>query len=489
VRPRPHAEWRSTVAIRCRSALSVVRSVAYLFRFFGFAAVAAFPGCSGVGQSAGPSLLTAWAPTPGATTPSPSGSTSPSPSSVAITYNASTACINHFSYTNNGISGNNGEFDTLGFNRSFWSATQTRTLSPQASWPGLQASWGRFQYDTYFGDQSDGSGNDPFNVSVDPNSGVQALSILAEPMPANMKGSPAYGAGWTAANLTASIVSPPIGGSVTIPVNGTNQTHQGWLSGIGRPAKTAGSGEDDPQGVVLIGTVTAGGCTVTQSTGSCTGGSNQITLSNVKYYEGGPGVTIPSGADFQDWQFTDYYSGTLDLNLPIEYGFFVARLRLPAYAPALSPAFWTLQTGGEPSSASGIERNEDDIEEMFGATSGNALNAGQIHWNTSPSQFWPTPTGVYNWPLSGDPSTTYHDYGMLLANGSTTFYLDGTPISSHAGGPDWTNGTADKELMLMFQVGAPGSWLDPNSQGSSDSWPQYLWSQWIRVYQPTASSC
>ena len=386
------------------------------------------------------------------------------------------------------IPGNNGEFDTLGFNRTFWTGTQTRTLSPQNSWPGLQTSWGRFQYDTYFGDSSDGSGNDPFGVAVDPVSGVQALSILAELMPANMKANPAYGGGYTATNLTGAIITPPAGGSITITVAAANITHQGWSSGIGRPAKTAGSGKDDPQGVVFIGTVTGGGCTINAG-GQCIGGSKNITLSNVKYYEGGPGVTIPSGADFQDWTFPDYYSGTLDLNLNIEYGFFVARIRTPQYLPALSPAFWTLQTGGEPSSAGGIMRNEDDIMEMFGNTSGNALNAGQIRWNSG-GQFWPTPTGVYAWPYaSGNPSTAYHDYGVLFSANSTTFYLDGNPIASHVGGPDWTNGSADKELMDMFQVGAPGTWLDGSSRGASNPWPQYLWTQWIRVYKPGSGSC
>jgi hypothetical protein len=426
-------------------------------------------------------------------TAGPPTNVTPTPTSTvpgAISSNAAAACIKGVVYANNGISGNC-EFDTLGFNRTFWHGTQTRTLSPQASWPGLQTSLGRFQYDTYFGDQSDGSGHDPFNVSVDPVSGVQALSILAEPMPANMANSPPYGNGWTAGSLSGSIVTPAAGGSITIPVSSANVTHQGWQSGIGRPAKTAGSGEDDPQGVVFLGTVTAGGCTV-QGDGSCTGGSTSITLSNVKYYEAGPGVTIPAGADFQDWGFTDYYSGTLDLNLNIEYGFFVTRIRTPKYLPAVSPAFWTLQTGGEPSSPTGIERNEDDIMEMFANTSGNALNAGQIRWNSG-NQFWPTPTGVYTWPYSsGDPSTAYHDYGVLLTNGSTTFYLDGNPITSsasHAGGPDWTNGTADKELMDMFQVGGPGGWLDASGKGASNPWPLYLWTQWIRVYQPTSASC
>jgi hypothetical protein len=41
----------------------------------------------------------------------------------------------------------------------------------------------------------------------------------------------------------------------------------------------------------------------------------------------------------------------------------------------------------------------------------------------------------------------------------------------------------------MFQVGGPGGWLDPSGQGASNPWPLYLWTQWIRVYQPTSTSC
>ncbi|HTV72434.1 MAG TPA: LamG domain-containing protein [Candidatus Acidoferrales bacterium] len=437
----------------------------------------------------------------------PAPTTVPTPASTAsgaIAYTSTAACINHVSYANNGIPGNNGEFDSVAFSQSFWGATQTRTLSPQASWPGEEASWGRFQYDTYFGSPADGSGLTPFAQRVDPNSGVQALSILAEPMPASMAGNPTYGDGYTATSTTGSIVSPPVGGSITIPVAQANETHQGWSSGIGRVPNSDGVNRDDPQGVVFIGKVTAGGCTVNAS-GACTGGSNTITLSNVKYYEGGPGVTIPTGTDFQDWTFTDYYSGALDLNLNIQYGFFVVRVRLPEYMPAISPTFWLMQTGGEPSSSLGIERNEDNVFEQFGNDIGNSLSASAIQVdNPSPAAnqvctqpqeaCFPSPTGVYTWPYStGDPSTAYHDYGVLLAPGNTTFYLDGVPITSsesHIGGPDWTNGTADKEVMLMFQVGAPGSWLDVNSQGlTQNTWPQYLWAQWMRIYRPTSTSC
>jgi hypothetical protein len=434
--------------------------------------------------------------------PSPSPTSAPTPTPVAgalappktvngvpVTLSAAQAlCIGGIEYLNNGIPSGNGEFATNGFNRSWWAQTQRRTLSPQASWPGLQASWGRFQFDTYFGDQSDGSGNDPFNVLTDPVSGVQALRILAEPMPPAMKTNTLYMAGWTAGSLARSFVTPAAGSSVTITATARNIVQQGWTVGIGRPKGSQNYPEDDPQGVVFTGTVTDGGCTV-QGDGSCTGGSTAITLANVHYSEGGAGATIPANADIQAWSSADYYSGTLDLNVNIEYGYFSARARLPQYEPGIDAAIWTLQTGGEPNPASGILRNEDDIVETFGQTSGNALNAGQIRWNTSPKQFWPTPTGVYSWPQSGVPSDAYHDYGVLLAKGATTFYLDGVPIAGHQGGPDWTNGTADKEFMAMIQVGAPGSWLDPSSQAAQNPWPLFMWLQYMRIYQPTSNSC
>jgi hypothetical protein len=74
-------------------------------------------------------------------------------------------------------------------------------------------------------------------------------------------------------------------------------------------------------------------------------------------------------------------------------------------------------------------------------------------------------------------------------------YVDGQPVAGHIGGAD-LNLTANatgkgywKEIMAMFQVAGPGTWLDPNSQGFGNPWPQYYWIQSIRVYQPTTTAC
>jgi hypothetical protein len=451
---------------------------------------------------------------------------------LPLTYDAQQACINHLTFTNTVLPSGVGEFSTNGLDDAYWGANHSRTYSPVATWPGYQPSWGKFQYDTYFGNANDGSGNTPFAVEPDtevPGSPT-ALRIMAEPMPAPMQNNPAYGDGWTATSIVANIESPPAGGSITIPVAQANVTHQGWKSGIGRPANSGGGGEDDPQGVVFVGTVTAGGCTV-NAQGQCTGGSTSITLSNVQYFEGGPGISIPANSDFQDWDFPDYYSGALDTNVNQEYGFFVARVRLPRPKPALSPAWWMLETGGVGQNNGQLLRSEWDVEEQFADDYGRELNAGNILWNSGTSGDYsygcglgcpaqnnttqPGATGVYPWPAKshGTYHSEYHDFGVLISPGGpafptnyssgsgvyvengnafagTTYFLDGYPIPGHVNQPDLTQGSPDKELMLMFQVGFPGSWLDPNSRGlKAKFWPQYMWVQWLRAYQPTSTPC
>jgi hypothetical protein len=454
-----------------------------------------------------------------------SGAGSNSSGGFPMTYGSKSACVNHYKFMNTVLPENVGEFASHGLNMSYWGAQHSRSEPPAATWAGFQTSWGAFQYNTYFGNANDGSGNTPFTVMRDtavagsPN----ALRILSEPMPKAMQNNPAYGDGWTASNLTSSVLSPSAGGSITIPVAQANMTHQGWLSGIGRPKNVGGGGEDDPQGVVFVGTVTAGGCTVNQYSGQCTGGSTQITLSKVEYFEGHSGTTIPNGADFQAWDFPGYYSGVLDTNVNQQYGLFVARMRLPQPLPGLSPAWWMLETGGVGQYNGQLMRSEWDVEEQFAADYGYDLNAGNILWNTGyaygcglncPAQnntTGPGATGVYPWPSTSTTnySSGYHDYAVLISPGGpafptgywnpgvyvennspyvgTTYFVDGYPIAGHIGEPDLTQGSPDKEIMLMFQIG--GGWLDPGNQIGSDPWPQNMWVQWLRAYQPTATSC
>jgi len=398
----------------------------------------------------------------------------------SMSYNASTACIAHVQYTNNVLPPGEGEFATNGLDRTYWGGPHTRTLSPTGTWPGFQTSWGRHQYDTYFGDQSDGLGYDPFTVTTDnaaPGSPT-ALRIEAMPTPANIAKSLDLMANdqYIVTSASAPFNVPAEGGSLVVNVANPNSAQTGWTVGMGYKGGA----------ITFIGTLTSGGAT---PSGNGTGGSNPWTISNIHIYSGTPGTVVTPGSNdeggLRSYNFPQYYAGALDTNVNQQYGFFVSRIRLPNYLPALSPAFWTLATGGVPTINGKLNRDELDIEEMFGATVGNSLNANQILWqqNTSPEG-----KGVYPFP-TGTPQSDYHDYGVLITPSGTSFYLDGNPISGDTGLPDGTQGSTDKEVMLMFQIGSPGSWLDAKNQAASNTWPQYMWSQWIRIYQPTSTSC
>jgi hypothetical protein len=457
-------------------------------------------------------------PTP---TPVPVATTTPV-AGGALSYNASTACINHALYTNNVLPANVGEFATNGFNTSFWGGTKSRTESPTATWgPGYNPSWGRHQYDTDMGDPSQGAGfPNPFAIVND--GGTQALQIAAYPVPSPIATSLDLMANdqYTVANAQTSFAVPSEGGSLTVNVDNVNGAQIGWKVGIGYAGAAT----------TFIGTLTSGGAQASVGTG----GSNPWTISNIHVYSGTPGTVITPSQNANDYalrsyNFPDYYSGTLDANVNQEYGFFVARLRLPAPAPGLSPAFWMLETGGVKSNNGQLLRSEWDTEEQFANVYGDELNAGNILWNSGNTGSWFSygcglscgangqtasgATGVYPWSSTGNYNSGYHDYGVLISPGGpafptnysgsqggdytasnspyvgTTFYLDGVPIGGHMGAPDLTQGSPDKEIMLMFQIAAPGTFLDANGQAKSDVWPQYLYAQWLRAYKPAGSTC
>ena len=335
---------------------------------------------------------------PGATPAPPPATPPPGP----IAYDARRACIAGRVYTNDVLPAGVGEFGTHGFDREWWGRQRGNPIGG-AAYSGFQTSWGRRQYDTYFGDEYDGlpGRHDPFYDGADTQvAGTpRGLRIAAVPMPQELADNSAVaGAHW--------------------------------------------------------------------------------------------------------------YSGVLDTPVDLRYGFFVARVRVPAPRPGMSPAWWLLTNNGVPQGPHGPLNGEWDIQEMFGNDLGNGMNAGTILWNSGAkgAQNW---GGTYDWPLPSTPSAAYHDYGALIAPGGApiasnlygpggpgyaygpantgiTDYLDGVPLHGHTGGANVTSGVSWKELMLMFQVGAQGGWL--GSPAASD-FPAYYWIEWVRVYRPTTTAC
>ncbi len=461
------------------------------------------------------------APSP-APTPKPTASATPG-TNASISYNSVSACINHQTFTNNVLPPNVGEFETSGFDRLFWGGVKGREEPPVAAWgPGYFMSWGRHQYDTNMGDPSQGIGfPDPFALVQD--QGGQALQIAAYPVPSPIATSLdlMQNDQYIVANAKSSYAVPEEGGSLTVDVDNPNGAQNGFKVGVGfRGAATT-----------FIGTLTSGGAT---PSGNGTGGSNPWTISNIHVYAGTPKTILnpaanPNNYALRSYAFPKYYSGALDTNVNQEYGFFVARLRLPQPAAGLSPAFWMLETGGVGQNQGKLMRSEWDIEEQFANDYNYDLNAGNILWNSGDNGKWYSygcgtscgpngqtangATGVYPWPSSGNYNAEYHDYGVLISRGGpafptnysgsqggvytagnspyvgTTFFVDGVPVAGHEGAPDLTQGSPDKEIMLMFQVAAPGTFLDPYNEAKNDEWPQYLYARWLRAYRPSTASC
>jgi hypothetical protein len=444
-----------------------------------------------------------------------------------VAYDAVKACINHAVFANDVLPRGAGEFASAGLDRSYWGGIKHRTEAPAATWgPGYYESWGRHQYDTFMGDPSDGTGlPSPFSVVKDTGApgAPRALRISAMPIPSPQASALTIMQNdqYVVAHATSPFVIPEDGASLTVNVDHPSGAQNDWHVGIGYRGAP----------VTFIGTLTSGGAT---PSGNGTGGRNPWTISDIHLYSGMPFFTLTPGVNdeggFRSYAFPQYYAGTLDTDIDQQYGFFVARMRLPEPLPGLSPAFWMLETGGVGNNNGKLLRSEYDIEEQFGALYGYDLNAGNILWNSNDPGPWYSygcgercgdasgttahgSTGVYPWPSGGNYNNGYHDYGVLIEPGGppppsvftgvaggnyvennspwsgTTFFLDGSPIAGHTGEPDLTQGSPDKEIMLSFQVAAPFTFTDPNAMAASNPWPQYLYVQWLRVFRRSHGSC
>jgi hypothetical protein len=405
-----------------------------------------------------------------------------------LQYNATSACIHGKVYQNNVLPTNAGEFGTAGLNTSYWGGTHTKPFP--SSWTGYQMSYGaRHWFDTYFTEQADGLGlPEPRAIVTDTAAPgqPQALRLMAAPLPSHQKYAPGVvitpTGGWNVAHLTSGITLPAQGGTMTLHVDTPSPGGVSNGSRIG----------DGDTGYALWSATLSSGY-----------GTSTWTMTDVQSYSpAGPGSTYNAGYTVNvipNTAFVDYYAGIMDTNVQQQYFFMVARMRMPQWPllPALWPVLWTQTDYGAPNQGLGTEQQELDIGEFM------AGNPNQIH---QAAGVYNLPVGQIQTPFDGNgywtygeqemkpttnPATDYHDYGVLVSPGSTTFYFDGVPTGAKwTNGPDGTQGSADNEIMLSFQMGFPGSWMDPTSTAiATNPWPQYFYTQWLRVYAPTATSC
>jgi hypothetical protein len=126
-----------------------------------------------------------------APTPSPPPPT-PTPSPIA--YDASKACINGTVFANTVLPKGEGEFETNGLDRAWWGRKRGNPIGGN-QYSNFQVSWGRIQYDTYFGDENDGisyPSDDPFYEGPDTGApgSPKGVRISAKTMPAHLVGNP-----------------------------------------------------------------------------------------------------------------------------------------------------------------------------------------------------------------------------------------------------------------------------------------------------------
>ncbi len=124
----------------------------------------------------------------------------PTPLPNPLTYDAHAACIAGKLYENSVLPAGEGEFSSNGFDRGWWGRPRGNPIGGR-HYSGFQMSWGRHQYDTYFGDPSDGLGGgyDPFYSGADVAApgAPRGVRIAAMPMPSDLVGNPAVdGANW-----------------------------------------------------------------------------------------------------------------------------------------------------------------------------------------------------------------------------------------------------------------------------------------------------
>ncbi|MDE2213031.1 MAG: glycoside hydrolase family 16 protein [Patescibacteria group bacterium] len=170
-------------------------------------------------------------------------------------------------------------------------------------------------------------------------------------------------------------------------------------------------------------------------------------------------------------QWAQYTSGiiTTQFSFSQTYGYFEVRAKLPTGA-GLWPAFWLL-----PEDKSWPP--EIDALEAFGDP--NPLDQGGqtlIHYAshaTNPSQ------SCGNWYNVGVNITQgFHTYGVDVEPSGITYYFDGVPYATCP-----PNASVGKPMYMLINlaVGSSGSW--PGSPNGSNSWPAYLYIDYVRAYQ------
>jgi beta-glucanase (GH16 family) len=159
-----------------------------------------------------------------------------------------------------------------------------------------------------------------------------------------------------------------------------------------------------------------------------------------------------------------------------KYGVIAAKMKLP-YSQGMWPAFWMLP---EKNASEWPKTGEIDIMELIGGGAGRDNMAyGTIH-----GPGYSGGHGIQGRVIlsSGDFRNDYHVFEIRWDEGQVRWYVDG--ILYHTVKktivPDaWPFDNGD--FYILFNLAVGGSW--PGSPDGTTVFPQYMYIDWVRVYQ------
>ena len=151
----------------------------------------------------------------------------------------------------------------------------------------------------------------------------------------------------------------------------------------------------------------------------------------------------------------------------LQYGYFVARMKMPP-GPGVWPAFWLASAYNRRDKDAGKDGSiEIDVVEYYGHFPSSYRTALHV-WEPKPHRG----AGASVTTRPDEPSTGFHDYGVLVEKDFTTFFFDGIEV--------WKQSTPKehkKPLMLLVNLALGSGYSIENTPN-----PSYLYVEHVRAY-------
>lgn len=156
-----------------------------------------------------------------------------------------------------------------------------------------------------------------------------------------------------------------------------------------------------------------------------------------------------------------------------KYGTIVAKMKLP-YGKGIWPAFWMM--GNDMAWVGWPKCGEIDIMELVGGGDGDKTTYATMHWGESSQTKISEPSGVKKFTSPLSQGWHYYqmdwdpNYVVIKFDGEEYFHKDISNLPYF-----------HKPFFLLLNMAIGGEW--PGYPDETTRFPQYMYSDWVRVYQ------